>query len=380
LPYDDFLEFVEVWFIGPTKIDPSSAREWMLHIGDMDDCQETQGMPRWGCKFIREQASFPGFEELIWRRYLRGGRFFIDANLFMGNGFWGDAALKPSEDIMLYDRIFLDFDYKDDWSVACQGAYRLARILKDHYGCVAAIVSSGVKGCHVFIPLRRRIGYDYYQPLHRRIASHVPERYRAMVDMSPTKYNSLHRIPTSYYNKRGDRRATWFLEPRIKLRNEFTWDRLEPLDPSKIEITVVRIEMPRPRIRVRRGPGTIRWIETIVSIGLPDGRKRFILSVLNPYCINIKRLDIEACLEFAKIFLENSCKNYGRCDKVGDRWVRNDLIRLARKAEKGGEDGEPEVILPKSIRKMDREILDIICRTYREKSPEMFERFCIDRG
>jgi hypothetical protein len=29
---------------------------------------------------------------------------------------------------------------------------------------------------------------------------------------------------------------------------------------------------------------------------------------------------------------------------------------------------------------MDREILDIICRTYREKSPEMFERFCIDRG
>jgi hypothetical protein len=380
LPYDDFLEFVEVWFIGPTKIDPSSAREWMLHIGDMDDCQETQGMPRWGCKFIREQASFPGFEELIWRRYLRGGRFFIDANLFMGNGFWGDAALKPSEDIMLYDRIFLDFDYKDDWSVACQGAYRLARILKDHYGCVAAIVSSGVKGCHVFIPLRRRIGYDYYQPLHRRIASHVPERYRAMVDMSPTKYNSLHRIPTSYYNKRGDRRATWFLEPRIKLRNEFTWDRLEPLDPSKIEITVVRIEMPRPRIRVRRGPGTIRWIETIVSIGLPDGRKRFILSVLNPYCINIKRLDIEACLEFAKIFLENSCKNYGRCDKVGDRWVRNDLIRLARKAEKGGEDGEPEVILPKSIGKMDREILDIICRTYREKSPEMFERFCTDRG
>jgi hypothetical protein len=375
LPYDDFLEFVEVWFAGPTKIDLSSAREWGLHIGDMDDCQKDR-MPRWGCKFIREQANFLGFEELIWRRYLRGGRFFIDANLFMGNGFWGDVALKPSEDIMLYDRIFLDFDCEDDWSVACQGAYRLARILKDHYGCDAVIVRSGAKGCHVFIPLRRRIGYDYYQPLHSRIASHVPEGYRGMVDMSPTRFNSLHRIPTSYYSKGGARRETLFLEPRIKLRNEFTWDRLEPLDPLKIEITVVRIEMPRPRIRVRRGPGTIRWIETIVNIGLPDGRKRFILSVLNPYCINVRKLDVEACLELARTFLENSCRNYKRCDKVGDGWVRNDLARLARKAERGDKDGEPEVILPKSLRKMDREILDIICRTYREKSLELFSRYC----
>jgi hypothetical protein len=237
-------------------------------------------------------------------------------------------------------------------------------------------VSSGGKGCHVFVPLRRRIGYDYYQPLHSRIASHVPERYRAMVDMSPTKYNSLHRIPTSYYNKRGVRRATLFLEPRIKLRNEFTWDRLEPLDPSKIEITVVRIEMPRPRIRVRRGPGTIRWIETIVNIGLPDGRKRFILFVLNPYCINVRKLDVEACLELARTFLENSCKNYGRCEKIGEGWVRNDLMRLARKAERVDEDGEPEVILPKSLKKMDREILNIICGVYREKNPELFTRYC----
>ncbi|MEM2472767.1 MAG: DNA primase noncatalytic subunit PriX [Sulfolobales archaeon] len=380
MPYDDFLEFVEVWFAGPTRIDLSSAREWALHIGDMDVCQETQGMPRWGCKFIREQASFLGFEELIWRRYLRGGRFFREANLFMGNGFWGDVALKPAEDVMLYDRIFIDFDCEDDWSVACQGAYRLARILKDLYGCDAAIVRSGRKGCHVFTPLKRRIGYDYYQPLHSHVASHVPEGYRGMVDMSPTRFNSLHRIPTSYYNKRGVRRETLFLEPRIKLRNEFTWDRLEPLDPLKIEITVVRIEMPRPRIRVRRGPGTITWIEAIISIGLPDGRKRFILSALNPYCINVRKLDVEACLELARTFLENSCRNYKRCDKIGEGWVRNDLARLARKAERVDEDGEPAVILPKSIGKMDREILDIICRTYREKNPEMFERFCMDRG
>jgi hypothetical protein len=134
--------------------------------------------------------------------------------------------------------------------------------------------------------------------------------------------------------------------------------------------------MPRPRIRVRRGPGTIRWIEAIVNIGLPDGRKRFILSVLNPYCINVKRLDIEACLEFAKAFLENSCRNYKRCDEIGEGWVRNDLARLARKAERVDKDGEPEVILPRSLRKMDREILDIICRTYREKSPELFTRYC----
>ena len=378
MPFDDFLGFVKVWFAGPTRIDLFSAREWGLHIGDMDVCQETQGMPRWGCKFIREQASFPGFEELIWRGYLRGGRFFREANLFMGNGFWLDVAVKPSEDIMLYDRIFIDFDCDGCWDIACEGAYRLARILKDLYGCDAAIVRSGAKGCHVYIPLKRRIGYDYYQPLHSYIASLVPERYREMIDTSPTKFNSLHRIPTTYYSKGGVRRETRFLEPRIIRRKEFTWDDLEPLDPLEIDLVVVKIEMPRPRIRVRRGPGAIRWIETIVNIGLPDGRKRFILSVLNPYCVNVKKLDIDACLELAKAFLENSCKNYGRCDKIGEGWVRNDLARLTRKAEKGGEDGEPEVILPKSLGKMDREILDIICRVYRERSPELFSRYCGD--
>jgi hypothetical protein len=374
LPYDDFLGFVEVWFSGPTKIDLMFAREWGLHIGDMDDdvCSETQGMPKWGCKFIRERASFPGFEELIWRRYLRGGRFFREANLFMGNGFWLDVASEPSGDTMFYDRVFLDFDCDGCWDIACDGAYRLARILRDLYGCDVAIVRSGRKGCHVYIPLKRRIDYDYYQPLHSHVASLVPEKHRGMVDMSPTKYNSLHRIPTSYYNKGGVRRATWFLEPRIMRRDEFTWDGLEPLDPLEIDLVVVKIEMPRPRIRVRRGPGTIRWIETIVSIGLPDARKRFILSILNPYCINVRKLDVEACLELARTFLENSCRNYKRCDKIGDGWVRNDLARLARKAEGGG----GEVILPKSIGKMDREILDIICKIYREKSPELFTRYC----
>jgi hypothetical protein len=63
---------------------------------------------------------------------------------------------------------------------------------------------------------------------------------------------------------------------------------------------------------------------------------------------------------------------------VGDGWIKNDLARLARKAERVGEDGKSEVILPRSLRKMDREILDIVCGVYREKSPELFSRYCGD--
>ncbi len=71
------------------------------------------------------------------------------------------------------------------------------------------------------------------------------------------------------------------------------------------------------------------WIERIASKGLPDGRKRFILYVLTPYLATILKLDDDEVMRIVREFIDNSCRNYGKCEKIYDSWVRS-CLRGAR--------------------------------------------------
>jgi len=68
-----------------------------------------------------------------------------------------------------------------------------------------------------------------------------------------------------------------------------------------------------------------------VERGLPDGRKRFILYVLSAYLGNVKRLDEDEALQAVLEFLDNSCRNYGKCEKVYESFIRGDLQRVRSK-------------------------------------------------
>lgn len=87
------------------------------------------------------------------------------------------------------------------------------------------------------------------------------------------------------------------------------------------------------------------WIERIVSTGLPDGRKRFILYVLTPYLATILKLEEEEALKIAREFLDNSCRNYGNCGKVYDSWIRSAFKGAKQKG-----------IKPARLEKLDEEI------------------------
>jgi len=82
-------------------------------------------------------------------------------------------------------------------------------------------------------------------------------------------------------------------------------------------------EAPEPSEGGKPSADRYSWIEAVISRGLPDGRKRFILYVLTPYLATVLKLDEEEALKVVREFLENSCRNYGGCGKVYDSWVKS---------------------------------------------------------
>jgi len=91
-------------------------------------------------------------------------------------------------------------------------------------------------------------------------------------------------------------------------------------------------------------------VEKVIERGLPDGRKRFILYVLSAYLVDVKHLSEEEALEVIRGFIENSCMNYNKCDKIYDSFIRGDLARVRSKG-----------IKPVSLEKL------------KERDPELYE-------
>ncbi len=85
-------------------------------------------------------------------------------------------------------------------------------------------------------------------------------------------------------------------------------------------------------------------VDKVVKTGLRDGRKRFIMKILHPYCANVLNYSLEECLELDRKLIENSCKNFNHCSEIKERWLQYDLTRVK---ERG--------IKPKSLKKLEEE-------------------------
>ncbi|MGC9009953.1 MAG: DNA primase noncatalytic subunit PriX [Sulfolobales archaeon] len=106
------------------------------------------------------------------------------------------------------------------------------------------------------------------------------------------------------------------------------------------------------RKKIRSESGRREWIEKIISRGLRDGRKRFILKVLSPYLINVLKLSDEEAFERIREFIDNSCRNYGNCEKIYESWIKGDLRRVRSKG-----------IKPAKLERLDEELREIIRET-----------------
>ncbi len=103
------------------------------------------------------------------------------------------------------------------------------------------------------------------------------------------------------------------------------------------------------RKKISSEPKRREWIEKVISRGLRDGRKRFILKVLSPYLVNVLKLSDEEAFERIREFIDNSCRNHGNCEKIYESWVRGDLRRVRSKG-----------IKPAKLESLDDELRELI--------------------
>jgi len=319
---DSFLDYVFEWFLGPVRIPLDAKREFGLLIGDMSSKQG----------FRRDPMVFEGFRLLYWPEIRKR---FYDSNIFMGIGYWETPDQDPIQENILYDRLVYDFDSEEDPNIAIKTAYELSRLVKERYDADAIIVRSGHKGAHVYIPLKQPVKWDHYQALWRHVLNLLPEDKRGLCDPNMLQFNRLARIPMTVNYKDGKRSWAWMLQPKIERWSEFSWDLLQPLDVSKVKIFIFKgFSLPQKVDvieRLRRSQNKINridWIEDVIERGLPDGRKRILALAIIPYLINVLRLEDEEALERVRMFLDASCKNYGRCDEIREKWILYEIKRI----------------------------------------------------
>jgi hypothetical protein len=321
---DGFLAFLREWF----RAGPAAMREFGLLVEDIAG----------GGRFRRESMVFEGFKQSFWPIVRR---HFYESNLFMGVGYWESGELEPPLGSMLYDRLTYDFDSEGDPRLAIDVALEFTRLVRDRYGGEAVVVKSGFKGAHVHVPLKQPVPWEDYQVIWKALLKLLPPEKQVLCDFNMLQWNRIARVPMTINYKDGRRAWAWIIQPSIKGWLDFKWSLLEPLDPSGLPVAKVRVEIPlvekhyidpgENQAGASQAGSRYSWVEKVVEKGLPDGRKRFILYVLSAYLVNVKRLDEDEAMQVVQEFLDNSCRNYGRCEKVYESFIRGDLQRVKSK-------------------------------------------------
>jgi hypothetical protein len=271
----------------------------------------------------------------------------------MGLGYWETGDTEPILDNMYYDRVVYDFDSEADPQLAVETAREFAALIKERYGASAVVVKSGFKGAHVYIPLKNPVQWEDYQALWKALLKVLLPEKQQLCDLNMLQWNRLARIPMTVNYKNGERRWAWIIQPKVHGWLDFKWSLVEPLDPASLPIAKVKVAIPTlqrhfvepvevatPAAGDDRAPskaGKSRrydWVEKIIERGLPDGRKRFILYVLSAYLVNVKGLSEEEALQVVQEFLENSCRNFNKCEKIYESFIRGDLRRVKSKGLK----------------------------------------------
>ncbi|MEM2288696.1 MAG: hypothetical protein QW503_06385 [Sulfolobales archaeon] len=219
--------------------------------------------------------------------YIKSLKDLKNWNIFMGVGFVSDPVNPdPEPGKMLYDRLAFDFDSEEDPGTAISQALSFARYLNENYSTTPLAFESGFKGAHVVVPLSKTVDWEVYQLLWRKLYNEMPPETREIVDMNMLQWNRVDRVPLTYNVKDSGVRFARIIYPREFSWEDFSWEKLEPLDPSSIRLVKVVVpEVVRPRVIASREGR--RWIWWVVEKGIPDGRKRFILYVLAPYMVNV---------------------------------------------------------------------------------------------
>ena len=311
----DLLPFLRQWFRGTIGGEVDHAlREVFWCEGDLRDCRRR----------FRGPFTLVGIEG-----FLKSFGRLASLNVLMGVGFWlSTESLEPSERLMRYDRLFYDFDSEAEPERAREAALDFAESLRRAYGVVPIVVDSGFKGAHVYVFLSKPASWSSYRALWDYLLGRYgrPE----LVDRNVLQYNRLARVPYTYNVKEGRKVLARVVYPRELNPKDFDLREVVPLDSSKLRVYVVEgIELPE-EVEAKEAPKGrgVRWIEGVIERGVPDGRKRLLALAIIPYLVNVLKLSDPEVEARVRGFLEACCRNHGRCEDVGSRWIQYEIRRV----------------------------------------------------
>jgi Eukaryotic-type DNA primase, large subunit len=240
---DSFKEFFVKWWCGPNDVAKDMVREVGYAVGVMKSS-----------KFYRDSGL------LTWALNTVPWREFRNLNLFISTAFYIDIGdVEQAESKALYDRLFYDFDSKENPKLAIEKAIEFSKSLKSRFGCDAVIAFSGLHGAHVTVPLKKPITWSVYSKLWDILIA--PYSFGNLVDRKVKEPRRLYRVPYTYNVKEDGVGFSYImdLEGKKVRMEDFDWDSYEPLDPQRVDVVEFEaVDLPKLKIvTVSRKPRTV---------------------------------------------------------------------------------------------------------------------------
>lgn len=150
------------------------------------------------------------FAELV-EHMKKGDPCFATARHYLGEGLpmiLVDGKTRTDSSRLSLDRIFLDFDNKENPELALREAAKVYDVLSAVLECVPAINFSGSKGCHILIDADREPKIELNEALRRGVLVEFTERYIDALKVSYDRevaidLNRLERISNTRHQKSG---------------------------------------------------------------------------------------------------------------------------------------------------------------------------------
>ena len=224
---DAFREFFRKWWYGYSNVARDMAREIGYCVGIMK-----QG------NFARDAGLFEWAVKTVpWND-------FRQLNLFMSVAFYVNVDdVGVAEQRAMYDRIYYDFDSKENPKLAIGKALEFARSLNARFNVDAVMAFSGLHGAHITIPLKKPISWAMYARLWDTLIA--PYNFMNLVDRKVREPKRIYRVPYTYNIKEDGKGFSYIVDLKgRKLRVEdFDWGNYEPLAPDDV-VKVVEVSTP----------------------------------------------------------------------------------------------------------------------------------------
>lgn len=224
---ESFKEFFRKWWSGPNWVARDMVREVGYCVGIMrhGNFARDAGLLEWALSAI----PFSEFRQL---------------NLFTSVAYYVNVDdVSNAEVRAMYDRVYYDFDSKENPKLAIEKALEFARSLKSRFNVDAVVAFSGLHGAHVTVPLKKPISWNVYARLWDILIA--PYDFKNLVDRKVREPKRIYRVPYTWNVKEDGSGFSYIMDlngRRLRME-DFDWSNYEPLDPDQV-VKVVKIYTP----------------------------------------------------------------------------------------------------------------------------------------